>query len=644
MDLPQYELNLRDYLRIFHKRRPVIIFTFLAVTLGGALYISTQPVIYQASTTVKVEERKTIAGLLTEWIAYNPADIMESQTKVIKGYPIMKKVALRMGLLEEGAALEVANNVVSNLQSRVETEKVGQTNMIRITATSGNPREAMELANNVAEVYIEENLLEKTKQARHARQFIEEQLSSLEHRLKETEERLREFGDEVKNIKLAEPIEKKLVDLQFELAELLQKYTEKHPKVIQLKGQIKEMESELKGFSGQELEYARLLREVDVNKKLYAMLKEKLEEARITEAQKIGDISVIDPAVMPRSPISTNRIMGIIISALMGIILGIAFAFIFETLDTSIGTIEDVENTLKLPVLGMVPAIEQEMDTKKGIISTLKSKFFPAPKNDAQERFIHLISHYKPKSISAESFRNIRTNLKLDASKKTIIVTSSNPKEGKTTVVTNLGVVMAQMGMKVLLVSADLRRPALAKIFGVKKEPGFNELLTGAANLDEALKSITDIMLGEIQIDEIISRPPGLENIWLLPSGRIPANPAEILELKGIPGLIEELKRRFDIIIFDSPPVLPVTDASLLAPRMDCAVIVYEIGRTSREALLRTKVQLETVGAKISGIILNNTRTQTETIAGYPYYYKYKYKYYGKDEFDNAQQQQEKES
>ncbi|MCM8780521.1 MAG: polysaccharide biosynthesis tyrosine autokinase [Candidatus Omnitrophica bacterium] len=629
--MPQYELNLRDYLRIMRKRRIMIVTVFILIFLGSLLHTSLQLPIYEASATVKIEERKTIAGLLTEWIIYNPADIMESQTKIIRGYPVMRRVALRLGMIDQRSSLEDVNAAVSQLQASVETERIANTNMIRITATSNDPKKATDLANNIAEAYIEENLLEKTKQARHARQFIEEQLTTLETRLKDTEESLRRFGEEVKNVKLAGPIEQKLMELEFELAGLLQKYTEKHPRVIQLKDQIKEMEMQLKGFSGQELEYARLSREVEVNKKLYTMLKEKLEEARITEAQKVGDVSLVDPAVIPRSPVSPNRVMGVFIGLMLGLILGVASAFVAETLDTSIATIEDVENIVKLPVLGIIPSVSYK--PKQTFFARFKNMVLSKDKKtESEERFIHLVAHYNPTSLAAEAFRNVRTNLKLDASKKAILVTSANPREGKTTVLTNLGIVTAQAGAKVLLVSTDLRRPALAKIFGIKKDVGINELLVGSATLEQVLKNITDIMLGEIPLEDIVGRPPGIENVWLLPSGRLPYNPAEILELKKMSELIEELKMRFDVILFDSPPVLPVTDASLLAPKVDCVVIVYEIGKTSREALQRTKIQLESVGARISGVVLNNTRPQTEAISTYPYYYHYKYRYYGKEE------------
>jgi tyrosine-protein kinase Etk/Wzc len=628
--LPQYELNLRDYVRIFHKRKLVILFTFFAVFIGSLFYLSKKQPVYQASATIKIEERKTIAGLLTEMVMYSPGDVMESETKFIKGYPVMKKVALLRGLIDEKSPVELVNSVVSNLQGSIDSEKVGNTNMIRIVATADNAKEAMDLANSVADVYIEENLVDKAKQARHTRQFIEEQLASLEDRLRQAEDKLRIFGDEVKNIKLAEPMQQKLLELEFQLADLMQKYTEKHPRVIQAREQIEQIESQVKGFSGQELEYTRLTREIDVNKKLYAMLKEKLEEARITEAQKVGDISVVNPAVLPSAPVSGNEKMGVVVGAFMGLILGVALAFVLETLDTSIGTIEDVENVVKLPVLGVIPSVINESDQGYGIIDRIRAKFSPAQKTEEQERLIRLFSHYNPKSPTTEAYRNIHTNLKLNPSKKSILVTSSGPREGKSSIAVNLSIVMAQAGLKTLLVSADLRRPVIAKTFGIKKEPGLNELLTGTVTLEDALKNVTDLMMGEMNFEEI-RMTPGLENIWLLTSGRLPFNPPELIESKELATVIDKLKVRFDVIIFDAPPILPVTDASLLAPKIDCVVIVYEIGRTSREALIRAKGQLESVGAKIAGVVLNHTKSQTEAIATYPYY-SHKYRYYGKEE------------
>jgi tyrosine-protein kinase Etk/Wzc len=402
------------------------------------------------------------------------------------------------------------------------------------------------------------------------------------------------------------------------------------------------MESQLNNVSGQELEYGRLTRELEVNRKLYSMLKEKLEEARITEAQKVADISIVNPAFLPDSPVSGNKNIKIFIGALMGLLLGFTFAFVLEMLDTSISSIEDVEKVTQLPVLGVIPSIEGEVKEKKKFLLKIKEMIFPLPETPAHERAIRLIAHFQPQSSVAEAYRNVFTNLKPDAGKKCILVTSSGTREGKSTVTMNLGIVVAQTGLKTLLVSADLRRPAIGKIFGLEREPGLSELLTGTVDLEGALKNIIDIMVGEMSFEDI-RKTPGLENLTIIPSGKLPYNPVKLLGSKEVGALIETLKRRFDVIIFDAPPVLPVTDASLLAPKMDCTVIVYENGRTSREALLRTKIQLESVNAKIAGIILNNTRSNTESMSLYPYYSRYKYRYYTKSGPSDSHQTKKEE-
>jgi len=627
--LPQYELNFRDLLRIFHKRKFLIVTIFLAVTIITTVYLYMQEPVYESSTTVKILERQNLAGLLTEWIVYSPADIMESQTKIIKGFPIIKKVALHLGLIDDSTPVSKVHGVVVSLQGRITTETMSRTNIIKITASESSAKEAMDLANTVAHVYIEENLLEKRKQANTAHNFIKEQLSQLQERLEEGEERLREFGVEGWDVKLTGPLQRKLVDAEFELTTLLQKYTNKHPEVMRQKEKIQDLESQLGNLSKQELDYTRLNREVEANKRVYTMLKEKLEEARINEAQKISDVSIVNPAVMSHSPVSPNIHTNVLIGGMAGLMLGITLAFLLETLDTSIGTIEDVEKSVKLPVLGVIPSIPSHPQGKN-ILTNFKRNILPVKKNNIQEAYIRLIVHHKPKSPMAEAYRHLRTNLKLHQSQGVFLITSAGPREGKTTVLINLGLAVAQKGVKTLLVSSDLRRPALAKTLGIKKEPGLNEVVTGTVKLKDALRSIADIMIGDMELHEIM-KTPGMENIWILPSGHVPPNPAEILETEELQKLIEELKKKFDVILFDSPPTLLVTDASLLASKVDGVVLCYEIGRIARDALLRAKIQLESAGANVMGVVLNHIAPQTEALTPYPYYYRYKYKYYAED-------------
>jgi succinoglycan biosynthesis transport protein ExoP len=168
----------------------------------------------------------------------------------------------------------------------------------------------------------------------------------------------------------------------------------------------------------------------------------------------------------------------------------------------------------------------------------------------------------------------------------------------------------------------------VAKTFGMLEHPGLNEVLTGIHKLDECLRSISDIIVGNMKL-EAIMETPGIENISILPSGHIPHNPAELLDTPMMVELMTQIRNRYDIVLFDSPPILPITDATLLAGRVDGVVLVYEAGRTSRSALQRVKVQLENAGANILGVVLNHINPEVEAASNFPYYYKYKYYKYG---------------
>jgi tyrosine-protein kinase Etk/Wzc len=652
--LPQYELNFRDYIRILHKRKFLIITAVVLSIVASVIFFPEPPPIYNASTTVKIVERKTIAGLLTEWIAYSPGDIMASQTMIIKGFPIIKKVALRFGMIHSDSEASEVHKIVSSLQEKIETERIKQTNLIKIIASSNIAAEAMKIASAVAEVYVEEDLLEKTQQARNTRMFIEEQLSQLKERLRDSEDRLKRFEDEagdlevvkkeiIKEKKVVDPLQIKMADLRFTLSTLSQRYTQEHPRILRLKKQIndlatrqgekqaqeikpaeyekKEIKVSRKDIAGKKLKYVRLAREVEVNKKLYLMFKEKLEEARINEAQKVESVSIVDPAVMPTSPITERGRMNVLIGAMMGLMLGIALAFIFESLDTSIGTIEEIEKVLQLPVLGVIPSARKKLDKVR--VRSLK-KLLSISSKEAQKAYIRMIVLLIPRSPIAEAYRNIRTHLKLSPSKKTILFTSAGPEEGKTTIMVNLGLAVAQTGAKTLLVSADLRRPAVARTFNMAREPGLSELLLGRASLEEVLKNVSDFLTTGPEHGSKLQGYPGIENMWLLPSGKIPSNPSEILSAQSFENIIKELEKRFDFIFFDSPPVLPVTDASLIASKVDSVLLCYEVGKISRDALVRAKGQLESVGAYISGIVLNQIKLETRAISPYPYYQDYR--------------------
>jgi len=312
--------------------------------------------------------------------------------------------------------------------------------------------------------------------------------------------------------------------------------------------------------------------------------------------------------------------MGVII----GLILGMVIGFVVETFDTSLGAIEDVEETLGTQVLGIIPQADA-----KDVWEGLKDKYPEGNKEHASEEVVNLISHFVPKSMMAESFRALRTNIQFkDAEKKTetIAVTSSSPEEGKTLVAINLAITMAQAGMKVLLVGSDLRKPVIGRVFGVEMTPGLTDVLLGNYPWRDTVKSVTDIIMGKMTPDEVMMTP-GLDNLHIITSGPIPPNPAELIESGRLTDFTEEAKEDYDMIIFDTSPILSTADAAILGAKVDGVLLVYRVGTVSRGLLRRSTAQLTQVQCNVLGVVLNGMRPELspdfQDYKYYTYYYSY---------------------
>ncbi|HTY09351.1 MAG TPA: polysaccharide biosynthesis tyrosine autokinase [Candidatus Edwardsbacteria bacterium] len=369
---------------------------------------------------------------------------------------------------------------------------------------------------------------------------------------------------------------------------------------------VDEYSGKLNRIPTKEVELARLTRQFELDENIYKMLMEKYEEARISEAGKLGNVKVLDRAEVPLLPVGPRRMINIIFGVLLGMSLGIGIALFLEYLDTSIKTTNEVEKILALPVLGSIPAIDLEDVSSHTVHGEGETNGVTA----IAER---LISHHLPRSPISEAYRMLRTNLQFlnpDHPVKSILVTSAGPSEGKTTTAANLAITMAQVGARTLLVDGDLRRPMVAGVFGIEGQPGLTELLI----MDSDLKKVV--------------RPSGIENLQIVPAGTLPPNPSELLGSQKMKSIIGLMKENCDLVIFDCPPVITVTDAAVLAAEADVVLLVVQSGRTDREMAKRAKVLLNNVKANIAGVVLNNISPELQ--AGYYYYYHYYHEDSGK--------------
>jgi tyrosine-protein kinase Etk/Wzc len=447
-----------------------------------------------------------------------------------------------------------------------------------------------------------------------------------------------------------EPLRTKLGELNLKRQTLLIGLTEKHPQVEAVTNEIqavfhqarKDLQSLLQAALFRESELARrvdqlhqenlslpekgltmvrLQRDVDLQQSLYSQLKAKYQEVLIQESGKVEEVSVVKPAVVPAIPFNIpSKIMIVLTGVVMGLVIGVVLAFLAEVFDTSMGTIEDVEELLKVPVLGVIPQLENE--AKK------KGRFERNPDGE-RNRTRDLVTHYDPKSQAAESFRALRTNLqflRLELKGKLFLITSSFVQEGKTLNVVNLALSMAQAGNKVLLVDADLRKPNVHRVFGLAREPGVTDYVLGNYHWREVLGNISDVILGDIEIEDIL-KTPGMDNLHFLTAGTQPPNPTEILSSERFREFLREAKETYDFVFVDAPPILPVADATEIAPLMDGVFLVYTVGRIGRGVLKRAKSNLDNVDAKVLGVILNHVKPE----AGPDYFSYHSHYYYGAD-------------
>jgi polysaccharide biosynthesis transport protein len=400
--------------------------------------------------------------------------------------------------------------------------------------------------------------------------------------------------------------------LRGKLSDIISKYEESVAEMWAKENQLKQEQrvyiNRLRNLPREQLMLAKLQRAVSISNSRYNMFRDKLEQIRFEEASVTPSARIIDLASVPRFPIYPNERQNALAGLVIGLILGFAFGFIIESMDTSIGTIEDVEKYTQKPVLAVIPHIKIDVEKIRRFKHRVESsgEIF-------NERQAKLVAIGDPKSPVTEAYRTLRTNLQFalptEKKCKKILLTSATPQEGKSTTLTNLAVIMAQAGKKTLIMSCNLRHPSVYKIFGIKKKPGITDILSGGLNWRDVVQD------------------PGIDNLKILSAGPYPPNPSELLSSKEFDDLLADLEKEFDIIIFDSPPILPVTDAAVIASKVDGVLLVYFVGKAAREALLRAKVQLSNVNANICGLILNDIKAEGKL--AYTYYYHYQYKYYG---------------
>jgi len=674
-------LHFLDYWRVIRSRKEIVLAVAILVVITGTVYTLMLPNIYASASRIKVSEDAPqidpFAPQQSYYSSYNPY-FLRTQFEILQSKPMLHAVINRLNLQEEwgreGETIprDVAHKILKNSISVFQQR---DTSLIYISVKRDDPNEAAKIANELTDVYRDSRLELAQREARGAISVIKEELDKQKARVDAAEQVVEDLREEYNiaevggegtvdarnmrlqrledarmaaqqeminkegSIEILEGLDDKgleelasyltfdqlvmntisqIQDVDVQLSSLEADFGENHPEVQRVKSQLAKLENTLtqrisalrnglnteyllaqKMFNAMDKElekerkasiksqgtefrpFRNAQTDLDSERFIYNQLNAKLRQEVITLEVPRNPVQIIDSAEANNRPVSPNLFMNVLLSIFVGLGAGVGLAYFIEYLDTSIKTADDVERLLGLPVLGLIP------------------------------QKVRPLIEEGPDSEHAEAYRVLRTNLAFTeggSHRGAFCVLSGGAGEGKSTTVFNLAFVCAQQGERVLLVDADLRRPVQHTILGVSNRFG-----------------LTNVLLRDVPVEEAI-KATSVPNLHFLPSGRLPRTSLGVLDPKRIGELISSLKTKYDMVLIDTPPLVGISDSSIIAKEADGAILVVQYRKYPRDMLIKAKQVMDTLDVKAVGAVLNNINVMRDDY--YYYYHSYYSDYY----------------
>lgn len=555
------------------------------------------------------------------------------------GKPLVKRfdhgqgdLSLFVSLLNARAGTEFSiarlslPKAIALMRSNLTVAEVGKgTGILNFTLESPDANLAAKSLNELMNLYIKQNVEQKSKEAQNTLEFLDKQLPDVKSQLDQATDALNDYRirkgsidleEESKNV-LQGVVETKtqLVILQEKRDELRQNYTESHPRVIaldkhiaRLQAQINAMDKQIETLPETQQVIVRLSRDAEVNTQLYTTLLNNSQTLKVAKAGTVGNARIIDDAVIPTEIEKPKKQMIMTLSFVIGLMIGLVIVFIRKALHRGIEDPDLIERHLNIPIYATIPHSEEQ--------ATISQKIKNNKLNEAQGGILAIINK---DDMAIESLRSLRTTLHfafLEAHNNIIMITGPSPGVGKSFISLNLSVVLADSGKKILLIDADLRKGVLHNALNISRENGLSDLITDRITLEQALYHIPNT------------------NIDMITTGSIPPNPSELLMHERFENLLETLSKEYDHVIVDSPPILAVTDSGIIGRIASATLMVVKAGRHSMGELDQCAKRLGQSGVNIKGIVFNDMSPRSSRY-GYGYGYgsygyggrKYVYRY-----------------
>ncbi|MFH0880467.1 MAG: polysaccharide biosynthesis tyrosine autokinase, partial [Lentisphaerota bacterium] len=597
------ELVFSDYLRVVLRRKGAVLLTAI-LTLGVTYYYAGREVpVYESRSRLKIQRIITFADMFDE-VMVSSGNPIENYLYEITSYVVISNASVALAAPRIPALGDIAD-----LKASVRATQVERTDLLDVMVRGSGPEIARQRNKAILEAFVSHHDRAMASNAEEVYNSIKQSRDNLLNNLKTQEASLwKKMGPGMLTPEGSGEtalLKARLVEQEIQLQALRGSgnYTEEFPEIKTLKEQIKSIQERINLNLEQEFERQVQVTEYQNQKTIVQDMSlfftRKLEEAKIATEKKTEVIQIIEPPSLGQA-ITKGWTRNLFAGGLLGLMLGVVLAFIADSLDTSIRTLAEIEDAFKVPVLGVIPhfspdTVDVPLHTEtlwdrirfsRSVASlgtfwkALGSALGARKNRSSGTRRKELIVPFAPRSPATEGYRILRTNMQLITDRsaaKVFLVTSSGPAEGKSTTTANLATAFAQGGKKVLLIGANMRRPQMYKIFGLERDRGLSNILSGELPWRDVIKDFRDIALSEGgRLD--LATAPGLDHLFFITAGGKTTQPAEWLSLPAFEQLLAEVKNEFDLVLVDGTPVLPVPDSSIIAQSVDQVLLVYQLG------------------------------------------------------------------